>query len=63
MLEGDKALTHKMMTALVDNFDEEHLLAMAPNVKVAGSATKKKHDNENASSRFGMATPPGVNDS
>ena len=47
----DSGLVHKMMPVLIFNADEENLQAMGKNGKLAGSADKKKHDNQHASSR------------
>ena len=47
----DDELVHKMMSTLIFNCDEESLNAMGKNARLAGSADKKKHDNQNASSR------------
>lgn len=48
----DEDLVIAMMPYLIWNLDEECLHAMGKNEKVAGSKGKKKHDNQNASSRF-----------
>ena len=47
----DEELVEKMMPFLIWNMDEENVNAMGKNVAVKGSATKRKHDNQNASSR------------
>ena len=47
----DDALVAEMMPWLVANLDEECLHALGKNHKVVGSKSKKKHDNQNASSR------------
>ena len=49
---GDDDLVEKMMPHLVCNLDEECLHALGKNAKVIGAKSKKKHDNQNASSRF-----------
>ena len=49
---GNARLVAKMKPSLIGNFDEEHLNAMSSNALIVGSKTKKKHDNQNASSRF-----------
>ena len=49
---GDDDLVESMMPHLVCNLDEECLNALGKNVKVIGAKHKKKHDNQNASSRF-----------
>ena len=46
------ALVDKMMPYLICNMDEECLHALGKNEKVCGSKEKKKHDNQNGSSRF-----------
>ena len=48
----DDDLVEKMLPHLVFNLDEECLHALGKNSKVIGAKTKKKHDNQNASSRF-----------
>ena len=48
---GDRKKVDLLMPYLVWNLDEECLLALAKNYKVAGSKGKKKHNNQNASSR------------
>ena len=45
-------LVHLMMPALICNLDEECVHALGKNSKIAGSKTRNKHDNQNASSRF-----------
>ena len=50
ILKCDK-LVDLMMPWLVCNLDEECLHAMGKNCKVVGAKGKKKHDNQNASSR------------
>ena len=47
----DEVLVEKLMPWLVANLDEECLQALGKNYKVAGSKGKKKHNNQNASSR------------
>ena len=47
----DENLVHEMLPWLLANLDEECLHALGKNDKVVGSRTKKKHDNQNASSR------------
>ena len=47
----DDALVAEMMPWLIANLDEECLHALGKNHKVVGSKSKKKHDNQNASSR------------
>ena len=47
----DPKLVDLLMPWLVVNLDEESLNAMGKNYKVVGSKNKKKHDNQNASSR------------
>ena len=49
---GDDDLVEKMMPYLVCNLDEECLHALGKNARVIGAKSKKKHDNQNASSRF-----------
>ena len=49
---GDDDLVTKMMPYLVCNLDEECVNAMGKNALVIGAKSKKKHDNQNASSRF-----------
>lgn len=44
-------LEHKMLPHCVINLDEEKLQAYGYHTPVVGSADKKKHDNQNASSR------------
>ena len=48
---GSEALVEKIISSLNTNLDEENVRATGKNSKVAGSADKKKHDNQNASSR------------
>ena len=48
----DKKLVDKMVTHLIFNLDEECLHALGKNRKIVGAKGKKKHDNQNASSRF-----------
>lgn len=48
----DDDLVKKMMPSLIANLDEECLHALGKNRKIAGSKSKKKHDNQNASSRY-----------
>lgn len=48
---NDETLVNEMMPWLIFNLDEECLHALGKNSKVCGSKTKKKHDNQNASSR------------
>jgi len=43
-----------MLPALICNLDEECLHALGKNRKIAGSKSKKKHDNQNASSRYDL---------
>ena len=45
----DKA--RQLMAHLIFNMDEECLLATGKNIRIVGSADKKKHDNERGSSR------------
>ena len=45
-------LVLKMLPWLVCNLDEECLHALGKNAKIVGAAGKKKHDNQNGSSRF-----------
>ena len=47
----DWALVKKITPWLICNLDEECLNAMGKNNKIAGSKSKRKHDNQNASSR------------
>ena len=47
----DGRLVEAMLPYLIDNLDEECLQTMTGNGKIAGSAAKKKHDNQNSSSR------------
>ena len=47
----DKDLVRKIMPFLIWNMDEENVNSMGKNVAVKGSAAKRKHDNQNASSR------------
>lgn len=51
VLGGDEELVRKMLACLNANLDEECVHSMGKNSKVAGSKGKKKHDNQNASSR------------
>ena len=44
-------LAKKIMPHLVYNLDEECLCATGNKIKVIGSASRKKHETENASSR------------
>lgn len=48
----DKTLVDLIIEWLVANLDEECLHALGKNTAVVGSKDKKKHDNQNASSRF-----------
>ena len=48
----DDELVEKMMPALIFNLDEECLHALGKNELIVGSKAKKKHDNQNASSRY-----------
>ena len=48
----DDDLVNKILPFLLYNLDEESLQAMGKNGKVVGTKEKKKHDNQNASSRF-----------
>ena len=48
----DDRLVEVMMDDCVCNLDEECLHALGKNSKVAGSASKTKHDNQHATSRF-----------
>lgn len=48
----DARLVNLMMPTLISNLDEECVQAMGKNSAIAGSASKKKHDKQNASSRF-----------
>ena len=52
VLGGDEALVDKIMPWLVVNLDEECLQARGKNSKIVGSKDKKKHDNQNGSSRL-----------
>ena len=54
----DERLVNLMLPTLIANLDEECVQAMGKNTKVAGSKSKKKHDNQNSSSRFVAATRP-----
>jgi hypothetical protein len=47
----DPELVRLMLPYLQSNLDEECLHSLGKNAKVVGSKSKKKHDNENASSR------------
>ena len=47
----DEGLVHKMLPWLIANLDEECLHALGKNRRIVGSCAKKKHDNQNASSR------------
>ena len=47
----DGRLVEAMLPYLIANLDEECLQAQAGNAKVVGSKAKKKHDNQNSSSR------------
>ena len=47
----DERLVREMLPSLIANLDEECLHALGKNAKVVGSKSKKKHDNQNASSR------------
>ena len=47
----DDDLEHKMLPHCVINLDEEQLRAHGYHTPVVGSTDKKKHDNQNASSR------------
>lgn len=47
----DKALVEALLPYLQVNLDEECVHALGKNKRVVGSKGKKKHDNENASSR------------
>jgi hypothetical protein len=49
---GDEWLVEQLLPYLIINLDEECLQAMGKNVHVVGSKTNKKHDNQNASSRY-----------
>ena len=49
---GDKKLVEELMPYLVVNLDEECLHALGKNSRIVGSRSKKKHDNQNGSSRF-----------
>ena len=49
----DANLVKKMMPSLIANLDEECVHALGKNFRIVGSTGKKKHDNQNASSRFG----------
>ena len=55
----DPELVREMLPYLQANLDEECLHALGKNSKIVGSKDKKKHDNQNASSRF----LPSVNSS
>ena len=50
----DEKLVELMMPILVNNLDEECLHAMGKNSAIVGSKDKKKHDNQNASSRSAL---------
>ena len=50
-LLNDDNLVERMMPWLVCNLDEECLHALGKNSKIVGSKGRKKHDNQNASSR------------
>ena len=49
---GDERLVTLILPSLVWNLDEECLQATGKNSKVAGSKSKRKHDNQNSSSRY-----------
>lgn len=51
VLKSDE-LVDKMMAWLICNLDEECVCAMGKNAPVIGAKGKKKHDNQNGSSRF-----------
>ena len=53
----DDDLVEKMLPSLLVNLDEECLHALGKNAKIAGSTSKKKHDNQNASSRHAPIFP------
>ena len=53
----DDELVDKMMPVLIFNLDEECLHALGKNEAIVGSAAKKKHDNQNASSRYLLFSP------
>ena len=48
----DEDLVQKLLPSLVVNLDEESLCAMGKNERVVGSKQRKKHDNQNGTSRF-----------
>lgn len=48
----DDDLVEEMMPWLIVNLDEECLHALGKNHMIVGSKSKKKHDNQNASSRY-----------
>ena len=48
---NDGRLVHAMLPALLMNLDEESVQANGKGERVVGSKVKKKHDNQNASSR------------
>ena len=50
----DATLVAKMMPSLIANLDEECVHALGKNYRIVGSTAKKKHDNQNASSRFAI---------
>ena len=51
VLGGDERLVNLILPYLVWNLDEECLQSTGKNSKVAGSKSKRKHDNQNSSSR------------
>ena len=53
----DPQLVHAMQPWLQTNLDEECLHAMGKNVDVAGSKSTKKHESQNASSRYLYPVP------
>ena len=48
----DDELVQTLLPMLIVNLDEECLNAMGKNTRVVGSKGKKKHDNQNGTSRF-----------
>ena len=56
VLGGDERLVNLILPYLIWNLDEECLQATGKNTKVAGSKSKRKHDNQNSSSRYFQKT-------
>ena len=54
----ERALVERMLPWLVVNLDEENLNAMGKNFKVVGAKGKRKHDNQNTTSRFVFVAAP-----